>query len=752
MKFYKGKIGILVISLLCIRFSYGVTYSFDTIATSGFYKLATNVTNQITISVSNVTLDMNGCTVSGGTNGIVINSGLSNVTIKNGTVTGVTSDGIQINSGCNDIILDNITVKNCLRGISGTQFSNAIIRNCDMVLNTTGLQIDTGRNIIVDHCAASANTQAGYSLLTSTTCIFLDCKALATGDGNTNTSGTEANVFGFVTSNGYGNMFQRCIANSTQALNATNVNVVVAGFALRRGEGATSIIGSEASNSTSSPYGITVPYGIWLEPTFDTLTSVTSVNPDDGTGDTVLALDWSPDGKYVAVGGTISGTTNNDLLVYRFDRPSEVLTLVTSANPDLGSTGDTVNTVAWSPDGNYLAVGGAISGTTFNNDLFIYRFDNVNDFLSSVTSVNPGGGSNADTVNAVDWTPDGKYLAVGGTILGTTGNDLYVYQFDRVAETLTQVASVNPDAGGTSDSVFAVNWSPDGIYLAAGGTISGTTNDDLFVYTFNPSTGFLSQIVAVAPAGSTTNPINTVQWSPDGNYLAVGRTLTVSKTSDLFIYRFSRSAQTLTQVDAIQVGGNSGATDSVNSVNWSPAGKYLAVGGTITGGTDEDFFIYLFDRTTETLTSLFSANPDSGSTTDTVNAVSWSPDGGYIAVGGVIAGTTGNDFFIYRAIQFPQNNVITDNTVYGNSGNRNPGGVGIFGSSISNLIINNNSFNNPFNYQFVANAFNQLFGEGQSGLQNATVQPNVPILTPYDLPTRIRRTHFLLESLVDKLL
>ena len=65
---------------------FGAIYSFSTIDTPGFYRLAANVSNQITISASNVTLDMNGHTVSDGTNGIVINGNLNNVTIKNGAI------------------------------------------------------------------------------------------------------------------------------------------------------------------------------------------------------------------------------------------------------------------------------------------------------------------------------------------------------------------------------------------------------------------------------------------------------------------------------------------------------------------------------------------------------------------------------------------------------------------------------------------------------------------------------------------
>src|SRR5688572_14556502 len=39
-------------------------YPFTTINTAGFYRLAADVSNQITISASNVTLDLNGHTIS----------------------------------------------------------------------------------------------------------------------------------------------------------------------------------------------------------------------------------------------------------------------------------------------------------------------------------------------------------------------------------------------------------------------------------------------------------------------------------------------------------------------------------------------------------------------------------------------------------------------------------------------------------------------------------------------------------------
>ena len=41
-----------------------------------------------------------------------------------------------------------------------------------------------------------------------------DCKAISTGEGNTQT--TDATIFGFVATDGFANIFERCIANGTQ--------------------------------------------------------------------------------------------------------------------------------------------------------------------------------------------------------------------------------------------------------------------------------------------------------------------------------------------------------------------------------------------------------------------------------------------------------------------------------------------------------------------------------------------------------
>src|SRR3972149_2864641 len=177
-----------------------------------------------------------------------------------------------------------------------------------MTQNVTGLELETSHKIVISNATASCNTFAGFSLVRSTTCVIQDSKSLSTGEGNTNVLNQE--IFGFVSADGYGNIFERCIANSTQALSTTDFNSIVAGFALRGSEGCSKIIDSESANATTSPSGVTVPYGILLEAQFDGLVTVTVHDP----GGNLTALNWSLDGKYLAVGG--NNITGNDLLVY----------------------------------------------------------------------------------------------------------------------------------------------------------------------------------------------------------------------------------------------------------------------------------------------------------------------------------------------------------------------------------------------------------------------------------------------------
>jgi Tol biopolymer transport system component len=653
---------------------------FTTIDSPGFYQLSDELDNSVTIEVSDVTFDLNGHTITAAT-GIIINGGLDNITIMNGSIE-ATTDGIIANAGCTGITLDNMRVEGAIRGINFDTVTSGLIKNCEMTLNTTGLELDNSHKITVKDCIANCNTHAGYDLISSFTNCFENCKALSTGEGNTDIDTTT--VFGFVSANGRGNIFERCIANSTQALSVTGSSSLIAGFALRGSEGCTKIIDSESANTQTYAGGFTVPYGILLEGTIDSTQNVTgALTGNDGEADGVA---WSPDGQYIAVFGF--DLIGNDLQIFKFNPASETLTAITG----ILSTAD----VGW----------------------------------------------------RIDWSPDGLYLAVGGVDL--VGDDFQIFKFDRFSETLT-----NLDIGtGITGQTLAVDWSPDGLYLAVGGDLSGGTGDGFQIFKFDSAS---EAITSITGALGTAGRLDSAKWSPDGQYLAVGGSgLTGGSGDELQIFKFDRAAGILTSIT-----GALGTAGAVYDINWSPDGQYITVGGAgLTGGSGDEFQIFQFDRAAGTVTNIAGALSSAG----IVQSVPWSPDGKYVAVGGYQLLGAGEDVLqIFSGLQFPEKNVIKGNTVYCNSGAQFPSGVGISAPSITNMVIGNTAFNNPIpraanlpivetNYAFVTNVFNQLFGDAPTALQNISLSGIDPVLDRYDIPGGLNRLEALAESLIDNLL
>jgi WD40 repeat protein len=693
---------IVILSLVVISFCdiYAPTYPFSTIDTPGFYQLAGTVSNEIAITASDVTLDMNGQTVGGGTNGISISSGLSNITIKNGTISGVTSAGILVNSGCSDITLDNIAATNAIVGISFSNATNSLIRNCDMISNTTGVLITSSKNLVFQDCVAQANRNAGYDLVSSVTCSFFDCKALSIGQGNTSLFGNAANVFGFVSVNGVGNIFEGCVANSSLNLTATGVSVIIAGFGLRGSESCSKIIGCEVSNAGSSSNGVTMPYGIWLESTLDNLTTITQVFAGS-TSSQVGSLSWSPDGLYLAANTTVQSGTTRNVGLFEYQRPSNQLILY-----QLIAAGITVNEtggMAWSPSGDYLATGDN------GNNINIYQFDSAAKRLQRIISL-----ATASAVGDVSWSLNQQYIATAQSDIAASAR---IFKFDALAETI--ITATNLTYAVATESIA---WSPVDTYLLA----IGDDNGLLRIYRFAPPNTALQ--LAVLQLGNAGNDINQVEWSYDGKYIAASQ-----DTSGFHIVRYQNN--TLTRV--------AGVTSTLaQAAHWSADNKYIAMGAISTNTLG----LYSFDYASETLTQLRTVNFG-----NVIRELAWSPDGAAIAVCGT-GTSTAQQIALYTALNFPSNNIIMNNKIYCNNGGSLPWGVGICGSSIVNTIVGNSCFNNAFNYQFVCNGFNNLFGQGPTLLQNEEVVAKVPLTTPFDIPSQIRRTELLLFSLVDNLL
>jgi len=182
------------------------------------------------------------------------------------------------------------------------------------------------------------------------------------------------------------------------------------------------------------------------------------------------------DGKYIAIGGNY-GTDDYEVRLYLFDGTSisEVATL----------DNNYTRSVAWSPDGKYLAVGnlGALKVFSFNGAVLTQEATASGGYFVSVR-----------------WSPGGKYLACA-----TSQDDVLVYRFDGTS----LVSKGSRDIGS---AVRSVDWSPDGKYIAYGCTDSPQFG----------ITRFTGSSLGTPKTYSGSDFVESVDWSPDGRYIVTG--------------------------------------------------------------------------------------------------------------------------------------------------------------------------------------------------------------------------------------
>ena len=226
-----------------------------TIQNRGRYYLANDISSRsnglavsvmLSITASNVTLDMNNKTMrpSQGTNStsltaINVANGLSNVTIKNGQISGnsaTSSDvaitqGITVGQKCHNIVIDDVQVVNIggnginLNGATGANtnedvlISNCVVSGCKTITDSLAIQaldatfcnnltIRDCRFDNLDQAATTTGAAATGALFTSCNNVKVsNCKA----DGITSSGGGTA--VGFQAESGSNYMFKGCTAN-----------------------------------------------------------------------------------------------------------------------------------------------------------------------------------------------------------------------------------------------------------------------------------------------------------------------------------------------------------------------------------------------------------------------------------------------------------------------------------------------------------------------------------------------------------
>ena len=221
-------------------------------------------------------------------------------------------------------------------------------------------------------------------------------------------------------------------------------------------------------------------------------------------------------------------------------------------------------------------------------------------------------------VYSVNWDPTGKYLAIGGT----SGNEIRVFEFKPTEPILTNRLVEVANKTHLS-AVYSVNWDPTGNYLAIGANFDGS-DEETKVFEFKPTEPiFNNRLVEVANQDHPSR-VESVNWDPTGKYLAVG----AISFKELRIFEF-KPTEPVFDNRLVEVA-NQDLPLSVNSANWDPTGKYLAIGRS--GGNKEIGVLefkptepILNNRLVEVVTK---THPSS------VFSVNWDPTGKYLAIGG----------------------------------------------------------------------------------------------------------------------
>lgn len=175
------------------------------------------------------------------------------------------------------------------------------------------------------------------------------------------------------------------------------------------------------------------------------------------------------------------------------------------------ATSERARSITYSPTGPFAAVTYPGNSSLEDNKLTIYQVSPIN---GSFTQLNNLTISSTLIPLGASFSYDGNYIAVTFATVPLNYFALAVYSFNQTTGALTQVALTSLSIPSSNSAIFH----PNALFLAL--PTDPSEAPGVRVYDFDPLAATLTEIIGSPFATGQATPTQKVAYSPDGNFLA----------------------------------------------------------------------------------------------------------------------------------------------------------------------------------------------------------------------------------------
>jgi len=269
----------------------------------------------------------------------------------------------------------------------------------------------------------------------------------------------------------------------------------------------------------------------------------------------IRSLAISPDGNYLAT----SSSTRDEISIMNITNKSEIVELANYYDTSGAFSVDTLYSLTFSPDGNYLATSSSIE-----DYVSIMNITNKSEIVPLVSYTDIDGDFSVETIRSLAFSPDGNYL------ITSSNTDSYVSIMDitNKSEIVPLVSYTDIDGDFSTYFIASLSISPDGNYLAT----SSFTDDYVSIMNITNKSEIVPLATYTDSLGNfSIDGIYSLAFSPDGNYLATSS----STDSYVSIMDITNKSEMVPLVSYYDTSG-AFSVETIYSLAFSPDGNYLA--------------------------------------------------------------------------------------------------------------------------------------------------------------------------------